>query len=172
MRNFEERMDEIRKRSHARILRRRKQLTDLCVPLIAVLCVGGALLIPRQTTYQNDTTVPTDTTAVQYSGSVTVVNGNVTVSYSSRNTVESVRHLVSSLPPVEIPAMDVVQRYNHQFAAQTAGLTTNYTIILETEEGAAHYKLLGKILSNQDTNEMFTLTETQRAELLKLLGLN
>lgn len=172
MRNMEERMNEIRRRSSARILRRRRQLTALCMPLVTAVCFCGGLLIPQPKTYPNDTTVPTGTTVAYYSGSVTVIHGNVTVSYSNCDTVEYVRNLVSSLQPIVITQMDTVKKYTNHIAVQTTGLTTNYTIVLETEEGTAHYRLLDKILYNMDTDEIFTLTDTQQRELLKLLELN
>lgn len=172
MRNFEERMDEIQKRSHARIVRRRKQMTALCVPLVAALCVGGALLIPKQTPYHNDMTIPAGTTIMQYCGSVTVVNGNLTVSYSNRDTVEAVRHLVSSLPPMEDSAIETAQKYNHIMTTQATHRATNYTIILETEDGTTRYKLLGSILTNQDTDELYALSDTQRVALLEILSVN
>lgn len=171
MRNMEERIFEIHKRSRARIHRRRRLLTGIFVPLAAV-CVYGVLLIPQGTTYPKDTTVPTGTTVEQYSGSVTVISGNLSVSYSNRDILESFQDLVSSLTPVEITPMDTVQKYTNHITVQTTGFTTNYKIILENEEGTAHYTLLDKILSNQDTDELFTLTDTQRADLLKLLRLN
>ncbi len=171
MRNFEERMTEIKNRSHARIIRRKKQMTALCVPLMATLCVGGALLIPQHTNHYKDTAIPTATTLLQYSGIVTVVNGNKTVTYSSRDIVDAVRHLVSALPPVEQTAMDTVQKNYHDFTAQTTALTINYTIILETEDGISHYKLQGNVLSNRDTGERYVLSDMQRDELLGLLEL-
>lgn len=171
MRNFEERMTEIKNRSHARIIRRKKQMTALCVPLMAALCVGGALLIPQHINLYKDTVIPTATTVVQYSGIVTVVNGNKTVTYSSRDIVDAVRHLVSALPPVEQTAMDTVQNNSHEFTKQTTALTINYTIILETEDGTSHYKLQGNVLSNRDTGEWYVLSDMQRDELLGLLEL-
>lgn len=171
MRNFEERMNEIKNRSHARIIRRKKQMTALCVPLMAALCVGGALLIPRHTDLYKDTVIPTATTVLQYSGIVAVVNGNKTVTYSNRDIVDAVRLLVSALPPVEQTAMDTVQNNSHEFTKQTTALTINYTIILETEAGTAHYKLQGNVLSNRDTGDRYILSDMQRDELLGLLGL-
>lgn len=171
MRNFEERMAEIQKRSHARIARRRHQITALCVPLVAALCVSGALLIPQQTAYDPVDTVPTETAVMQDSGSVTVMNGSVSVTCSSRETVDALQRLVSSLSPVQDTPVTMDEKNNHEFTFQATSLTEKYTIILETEEGTAQYRLIGKILKNMDTDEQYALTDTQRAELLKLLEL-
>ena len=172
MRNFEERMAEIQKRSLARITRRRHQLTALCVPLVAALCIGGVMLVPRQSTYHNNDTVPTVTTALESSGSITVVSGSKTVTFTNADTVGALHHLVSSLPPVEDNALDVAQKYIHEFTTQTTALTTNYTIILETEDGSVQYKLLGKVLTNINTDEKYALTDQQKANLLKILELD
>ena len=94
-----------------------------------------------------------------------------TVTYSNRDIVDAVRLLVSALPPVEQTAMDTVQNNSHEFTKQTTALTINYTIILETEAGTAHYKLQGNVLSNRDTDERYVLSDMQRDELLGLLGL-
>lgn len=169
MRNFEERMAEIQKRSSARITRRRHQLTALCVPLVAALCVSGALMIPQQTAYDPVDTVPTEMTQLQYSGSITVFDGNGTFTCSDRDTVDAVRHLVSSLPPAEQESNAVIQRYDHSFTAQTTSLARSYAIVLETENETVHYKLVGKLLAKTDTDELFELTDAQRVTLLELL---
>ena len=91
----------------------------------AAVCVYGVLLIPQGTTYPKDTTVPTGTTVEQYSGSVTVISGNLSVSYSNRDILESFQDLVSSLTPVEITLMDAVQEYTAHITVQTTGFTTN-----------------------------------------------
>lgn len=169
MRNFEERMVEIQKRSHARIAHRRKQITALCVPLVAALCVGGAMLLPQQGAYTNENTVPAVTTITAYSGSVTVVNGKVSVTYSNQDTVEGMRNLVSSLLPVQDTAIAMDEKNGHEFTTQATSINVKYTILLETEEGSVQYKLLGRILTNMETGERYALTDAQRAELLKVL---
>ena len=171
MRNFEERMHEIQKRSHGRILRRRKQLTALCVPLVAALCVGGALLIPQQRTYHNDTTIPTAIATQIDCGSVTVISGNKSDTFKNPDTVDALRHLVSSLPPVQNDAVETAQRYNHDVNVQFTSLTENIIIVLEAENETLQYKLVGKFLVNLETDEMYELTDAQHAELLKLLSI-
>ena len=151
MRNFEERMAEIQKRSQARITRRRHQITALCVPLVAALCVTSAVQMDH--------------------GSVIVIKGNQSDTYTSPDTVDALRHLVSSLPPVQNDAEISAQRYNQDINTQVTSLTESFTFILEAEDDTLRYKLVDKILVNLETDEMYALTDAQRAELLKLLSI-
>lgn len=171
MRNFEERMAEIQKRSQARITRRRNKITALCVPLVAALCVTGAMLIPRQATMQSAESVPTATAVQLDHGSVIVIKGNQSDTYTSPDTVDALRHLVSSLPPVQNDAEISAQRYNQDINTQVTSLTESFTIILEAENETMRYKLVDKLLVNLETDEMYALTDAQRAELLKLLSI-
>ena len=93
------------------------------------------------------------------------------VTSSSRDTVEAFHLLVSSLMPVQDSALVVGQNDSNKNITQATTLVEKYTIILETEEGAERYQLVGKTLRNMDTDGLFALTDAQRAELLKLLDL-
>lgn len=171
MRNFEERMTEIKKRSHARIIRRRKQLTALCMPMVAALCVGGALLIQQQAIYKNsDSTQPSGSTIQQYSGSITVVDGDNCITYTNRDKVESVRRLVSNLPPAGDLILNVTQAYSHHI--KTTAAVESYAFILEAEDGTTEsYTLQGNTLANRSTVAVYSLTDSQRTALLALLEL-
>lgn len=164
MRNFEERMNEIQKRSNARILRRRKQLTALCVPIVLVLCISTVLLLPQNITYHSaETTAP-------YTGSVTVWEGTKSITHTDRETVENLHHMIRALPPAE---SDVSQSSNHDYRIQMTSGNQIYTIVLELEDGTVHsYKLQDTLLMDKTTNEYYKLTDFQHIQLLELLKLS
>ena len=166
MRNFEERMAEIKKRSHARIARRRKQLTMLCLPLVAMLCIGGTLLTRPN---ENGYTTSLQSTAQQGS-SLTVQTGEKSKTYTNANRVEKTILLLESLCVVEETYIATTQTYSSHTDAAVEVISC--TFVLKAEDGATEsYKLYDRVVTDQETLEVYVLTEAQYQELLKLLGL-
>lgn len=171
MRNFEERMQEIQKRSRARIIRRRKQLTALFVPLMAALCIGGTL-IRQHISDPYDHIATTSTSLPQYFGCVTVIDQNKRVLYNDRDTVDAVCHLLSNLLPANEIATGEDQQQHRDVTIQATSLGKSYTIILETEGEVMHYRLTAMMLINQDTDERYVLSDVQHASLLAILDIH
>lgn len=171
MRNFDQRMAEIKTRSHARITRRRKQLTSFCTAFAVALCCSGTLLLHKQPDEDvvDDPTSTTQTVAV-YTGSVTVSENNNMLVHTDEETVESVLSLLKELPLSQITMTDVNGICSER--VQTTSLPPICSIEVQIPEGeVVRYKLQGKTLLNEDTSEIFSLTDQQRLELLRLLGL-
>ena len=171
MRNFDQRMTEIKSRSHARIIRRRKQLTSFCAVFAVALCCSGTLLLHQQPNevIVEDPTSTTQTVAV-YTGSVTVSENNNILVHTDEETVESVLSLLKELPLEHITMTDINGICSER--VQTTSLPPICSIEIQIPDGeVARYKLQGKTLLNEETSEIFSLTDQQRLELLRLLGL-
>ena len=171
MRNFDQRMAEIKTRSHARITRRRKQLTSLCALFAVALCCSGTLLLrgqPEENLVENP--VSTNQTVALYTGSVTVSENNNLLVHTDKETVESFLSLVKELPLAQITMTDVNVIYSER--VQATSLPPICSIEIQIPDGeVVRYKLQGKTLLNEDTSEIFSLTDQQRLELMRLLGL-
>lgn len=172
MRNFEERMSEIMSRSHARILRRRKQTASACVSLVVVLCLGGTHLWQQQSVYQQENIPVATTTLPLFAGSLTVADGKISYVYSDKETVTSVELLFDSLEQMQSSLTDAAQ-VNSEHSIKTTSGSQLYTIVLETETGETErYTLLDKVLTKHATQEQFLLSDTQWYQLLELLSLS
>lgn len=173
MRNFEERMDAIKSRSRARIVRRRKQLVSLCVPLAVALCISGTFLLYEQPPSQDFhfTTNPTQTVETAFSGAVTVHNGDQTVTFREEATVEGFLELLSAVSQEQDDLKAATQIYAEDRIKVTS-LSYQYSIELETPDGeVVRYKLMNAVLTNCDTQETLILTNQRLHQLLRLLEL-
>lgn len=174
MRNFEERMEEIQKRSHVRIARRKKQLTSVFAMLAVVLCCGGWMLLqPEQPSVVMVEDDPVSTTETQRSfhGSVTVYNGNESLRYTEEEIFEGFQKLVEDLPPAQTSLTDADASFTSR--VEVTSLTMIYTIEVESDDGeVVRYQLRGKILHHEASGAIYALTDLQRLELLELLGIH
>jgi hypothetical protein len=105
-----------------------------------------------------------------FTGSVTVSYQSATWVYTEEETVEQVLNLINGLPLAQSVVTDANKSYDHSL--QTTSTPTAYTIVLETADGeVVSYRLFGKTLTDLDTEEVFTLTDKEYRELLRLLEL-
>ncbi len=171
MRNFEERMDEIHKRSHARILRRRRQLIMLCMPLVAAVGAVGALKIQRPRVYQQtDITQPTITIIQEYSNSLPTLAVEYIPKYTDREKVEAIKTLIAGLVLIDEFTVDTTRADSIHTQAMSAHEI--YKFILESDDGTTEYTLIGNTLAGRSADKVYKLTDYQRVTLLKLLELS
>lgn len=170
MRNFEERMEEIQKRSKARILRRRRQLTALCVPLVTGLFVGAALMIQPEIYQPVDITQPTITIVEQYSNHLSTLPIEYSIpKYTDNETVTSIKKLIAELAIVEEFTIDETSA--DSVRTQTMSANEVYLFVLESEDGTTEYTLIGNTLADRNADVVYKLTDHQRVTLLELLEL-
>ena len=171
MRNFDQRMGEIKTRSHARIIRRRKQLTSMCAVFAVALCCGATFLL-RQQPEQIVAGDPVSTTEALhvFTGSVTISHQNNRFVHTDAEVVEDFISLLGELPLAQSVAMETSKTYDHSL--ETTAVPISYTIELQTPDGeVASYRLFGKTLTNLDTEEVFSLSDKAQLELLRILGI-
>ena len=170
MRNFEERMDEIQKRSHARIIRRRRQLSMLCMPLVAAVCVCGALMIRQPGVYsQTDSTQPNIPIMQAYSDSIPALNEEFIPTYTDKEKVAIIQDLIAELVLVEEFTIDMTRADTIHTQAMSANET--FTFILESEDSTTEYILIGNTLADRNAEAVYKLTDLQHVALLELLEL-
>lgn len=170
MRNFEERMHEIHRRSHARILRRRRQLTMLCMPLVAAAGVVGALKIHRPGVYQQtDITQPTIAIIQEYSNSLPNLTVEYIPKYTDREKVESIQTLIAGLVLIDEFTVDTTR--TDSIHTQATSAHEIHKFILESEDGTTEYTLIGNTLADCSADVVYKLTDYQRVTLLNLLEL-
>ncbi len=171
MRNFEERMNEIQKRSRARILRRRRQLTALSTSLVAAVCVCGAALLRQPGIYaQTYSSQPTGTIILEYSNNLPTLDAEHNAKYTDKETVESIKSLIDDLVLVEDFTTSTT-RADTVFTQATSA-HESYTFILESEDGATEYTLIENTLVDRSAEAVYKMTDHQRVALLKLLKLS
>lgn len=170
MRNFEERMNEIQKRSRARILCRRKQLTALSVSLVVAVCVCGVLLLRQPGIYtQTYSSQTTATIILEYSDNLPTLDAERSAKYTDKETVESIKSLIDDLVLIE----DFTISTTRAFTAHTHVMSAHesYRFLLESEDGTTEYMLIGNTLVDSSAEAVYKLTDHQRVALLKLLEL-
>lgn len=170
MRNFEERMEEIQKRSKARILRRRRQLTALCVPLVTGLFVGAALMIQPEIYQPVDITQQSVTLYQEYSDHLSTLPIEYSIpKYTDNETVTSIKKLIAELAIVEEFTVDAT--CTDTIRTQATSVNEVYMFVLESEDGTTEYTLIGNTLADRNADVVYKLTDHQRVTLLKLLEL-
>lgn len=193
MRNFEERMEEIRRRSEKIIKERKKRrlyIVAACVP--AVLCV--ALVLPQ--VLPKDTMEPSiDSGAVNEdyqnpnrNRSYVEVSGNgMTITLSQPELVNQIVHVINSAAK---PEMNVSEQPEFQDEVEDAykdflmedsedvaisseySSVSVYTVTVHTASGETrYYELMGNQLKSGDSQEIRILTDQELQELRNLLGI-
>lgn len=179
MRNFDERMDEIRARSRARIARRRKMITAVCTPLVLCL-VLSVVWFSVGNQIANPATLEAAPTTLQHHHTVAVVyvtdesTGEILCPAGSS---EAFLAYVSKLAPDS----NRTQQYDasqHGFTSTTgapaAALThTNYSISVTDDQGnTVDFQLRGTILCNSNTSEVYMLNSAEYKKIKEILCLD
>lgn len=169
MRNFEERMDEIRHRSHSRIRARKQRMTRLvtaCVPLVLCLCIGAVLLSGGRTVPGSETVAAS--LAAQYPRVTVTVNGVA----QSCGGEEVLTQVEEHLKDVFRSGKNLIATHTYSNTAPAVD-TASYTIALYIDEDTrTYYTLRGYTLVDHAAQEEYGLTKSQRTSLLRILGLN
>lgn len=196
MRNFEQRMAEIHRRSE-KILkaraRRRKNILIACVPLVLCATVFSVLVLPGITPVgEPNATDPVTNglTAGTISESLTcaVVKIEVTGPDTSRTytAAEDIRRITDGISAcreeepqysdIDTP-LGAVSQYDGQVGGtnqvQAEAAPEGYTVAFITGEGTGvAYRFAGNMLTDLSTGQIYPLTQKQAEELRDLLGIS
>lgn len=193
MRNFEERMEEIRRRSEKIIKQRKKRrlfIAAVCVP--AVLCV--ALVLPQ--VLSKDTmepsidsgTVNEDYQNFSQNGSYVEVSGNgMTITLSQPELVNQIVHVINSAAKLEMNVSEqpefqdeVKDTYKDFLTDDSEDVAISseyssasvYTVTVHIASGEIrYYELMGNQLKFGDSQEVRILTAQELSDLRNLLGI-
>lgn len=193
MRNFEERMEEIRRRSEKIIKERKKRrlfIVAVCVP--AVLCV--ALVLPQ--VLSKDTMEPSiDSGAVNEdyqnpnrNRSYVEVSGNgMTITLSQPELVNQIVHVINSAAKLEMNVseqsefQDEVKDTYKDFLmddSEDVAISSEYssasvyTVTVHIADGETrYYELMGIQLKSGASQEVRILTAQELSDLRNLLGI-
>lgn len=193
MRNFEERMEEIRRRSEKIIKERKKRrlfIAAVCIP--AVLCV--ALVLPQ--VLSKDTMEPSiDSGAVNEdyqnpnrNRSYVEVSGNgMTITLSQPELVNQIVHVINSAAKPEMNVSEQPEFQDEVKDTYKDFLTDDredvaisseyssasvYTVTVHTASGETrYYELMGNQLKSGDSQEVRILTAQELSDLRNLLGI-
>ena len=174
MRSFDERMDEIRSRSKARIAHRRKMITAVCTPLVLCLVISGIWLIPYGNAEPVSQTVPGTT---GFTGSVTVAYNEGDIILTSADVVTNIELFIAGLKPVDPTrehSIKIGTTASEIPSMEAPVLTMDACIFFEivnAEGNTFSYRLTQRTLSCDETGVMYELNYTQYHKLLELLGI-
>ena len=179
MRSFDERMDEIRSRSKARIAHSRKMITAVCTPLVLCLALSAIWFsagnqIAHQTVLETTQTTPMyyNTVAVLYVTDIST--GEILCPADSS---EAFLSYVSKLDPVS-GRMQQSDALPYGFASTTGALAAtttqrNYSITVTDPHGnTVDFHLRGTTLYNNDTAEIYALNSVEYKKLKEILSLD
>ena len=197
MRNFEERKAEVFRRSEKRIKERKQRRNHIlmaCIPLVLCITILGAFLRPNIT--PDGAADPGDTRpVVDGMGSdgfaslscpiakITVSGNNFSISHtevadllliSDQLYSYGTRAPSSNGTTDNVVDEDDVPQDNGEDVSGSIMDSANaaYTITMVTHEGEkTEYQLSGNTLKNLNTNQTYTLSQTQVNELRELLGI-
>ena len=198
MRNFEERKAEVFRRSEKRIKERKQRRNHIlmaCIPLVLCITILGAFLRPNIT--PDGATDPGDTRPVvdgmgnpiQFPSltcpiaEITVSSNGFLQSYTKAEDLLLIsdklysyctRAPSSNGNTDSVVDEDDVPRDNGEDVSGSIMDSANaaYTITMVTHEGEkTEYQLSGNTLKNLNTNQTYTLSQTQVNELRELLGI-
>lgn len=196
MRNFEERMEEIQRRSEKIIKQRKKRrllIAATCVPMLLCITVLSVFVLPEMmpvNTMEPGIYNEADTENYQYTNhgvSFVQVSGSKT-SHTVTDS-ETVSRILQFLSPAVEPETNVPEQQEatkdmlevsqemamdnmKDFSDSSNTSVLVYTITLHTDNGITErYRLVGNRLESDDNSEIRILTQKERYELMSLLGL-
>lgn len=185
MRNFEQRIAEIHRRSEEILQkrRRRRRLLLSCAPL--VLCLGLLAvftLLPKPEIPAPESSGESSTHSTSCSVARIEISGaGVSVVHTAPPDVQLISNQLSSYTPEDSNSAVVEDSYTSQDDAESgdstvtdssSSLAGEYAITLILHDGSTKtYTLTGSILTDQSTHQVCTLTQKQLKVLRDLLGL-
>lgn len=192
MRNFEERMAEISRRSEkilAKRKNRRRMILVVCIPL--VLCVGILALTRPTGTESKQASMATNVPKPEaYDGSTNTVTGiqisggDISLSYTDAQQIQLFRAQLDNYTSpacgyagedlenskAENAPEDDGEKYYTQNSIADESIVS-YTITFVMDDGSmTQFRLIGSILENLTTGEVFVLTDEQASQLNQLLA--
>lgn len=188
MRNFEDRMAEIRRRSGERIRarQRRNRIIGLCIPLALCLSAGAAVIAVGRDTQQIDMPEITQTvsdTQFQFTDSqLPVTETKLTVSvngvdqvYGDQKMLSRVTRVLEVMTNKASPDESHIGRVDATGAAGNpykAGNEPVYRIVITEADGSVRcYRLTGNELLDENNRQVYYLTQKQVSDLLRALNL-
>lgn len=187
MRNFEDRMAEISRRSDQRIRERknlRRRVLAACVPLVMCVFLGGAYLMGRGIEIGNgdiaveDQAVAPENTAQDFLSSVTVEESFTYTVQQDRQAVEKVQRILEQIISSEITASHNQSDSQADRAGclpdpyQEYSIRKEYSITCVDPQGnETSYLLSGMSLTDCRSGKIYGLTGKQRTDLLNALGI-
>ena len=187
MRNFDERIAEINRRSEEILKRRRQQrklVLSVCIPLVLLIAVASVTL-PGQ--YENKAGAPAadgDTSLYSSVQSVRVTGSQVDVTNTDPQEIREICGVLYGIPEAEPESNQSVSEDNYgatltptgapeEALGLTAGTIEAYTISLVNEQGAdVSFSLSGATLVNDATKRKVVLSKYQLDRLKDLLGIS
>ncbi len=179
MRNFDERMEEIRARSKARIAHRRKMIAAVGMPLVLCL-VLSVVWFSAGNQIANPVTLETTPTTLQHLNTVTavyVIDESTGEILCPAGSSEAFLAYVSKLTPDS----NRTQQYDatlYGFVSTTgapaAALThASYSISVTDAQGnTVDFQLRGTILCNSNTAEVYMLNSAEYKKIKEILCLD
>lgn len=198
MRNFEERKAEVFRRSENRIKERkrnRNRILALCIPLCLIVTVWSVMILPAMLPASKnndgaenymDIAGGVDGSEARYVCVEVMSTGTATqstVRKEDADEVAQIYYIVQSSfvnsgggnkeSANEKPEDDALTEENKDYSQSgTTNLSSGFRIIFTAENGMQSiYSLSGDKLFNETTKQETILTEDQRSNLLKVLGL-
>lgn len=175
MRNFDERMEEIRNRSKARIAKRRKIVGSVVLPLVFCLAASSFLLTPQNQVTPTVATNPVST-GVQMYAYILVETDDGELTLSDPVAVDSFQQLLLKLS--EDSGYNVEsQSSNREYVATGAHVPNggaSLVSITVNEQGSSHrytYEAARGILIDKKTDAVFYLNSAEQLHLHELLNL-
>ena len=174
MRNFDERMDEIRSRSKARIARRKKMISTVCVPLVLCVAVSFAWFAPWNRTADP---VVTETTELQYQNTVNVVYITDSTTGEILRKVEDSREFLSfaaGLPPVDMSLQATANELPAYILPKDTNISYDrYSIeVIDPQGNAQMFTYCASTLIDTESGEVYYLNTVDRIKLNEILKLN
>lgn len=181
MNNLDEHMAEISRRSEVifrQRKRRRSRILAVCVPLVLLLGISTAFLLPNWVP-DGLKTEPDgwyDPQQTVFAGSVTVSGAGISHRYTSAEDVNRITDLIAgicagaSLKDAEsTKPSDQIQDYY----SSEPSIPMGYTILVTNADGTTtRYSLLPLLLINQKTNASFSLNDQTYHALKDALGIS
>lgn len=187
MRNFEDRMAEITRRSDTRIQKRkemRRRVLAACVPLVMCVFLGGAYLMGRGTEVRNgdisveDKATVLESAAQSFLGSVAVEGSSTYTVQQDRQAVEKVQRILEQIISSEITASYNQTDSQTDRASYLPGPNKEYSLhkeysitCIDPQGNESTYLLSGMSLKDCQSGNIYGLTGKQRTDLLNALGI-
>lgn len=189
MRNLEQRLAEINRRSEE-ILKarrqRRKYIATACIPVVLCIALFSAFILPTMRD-RNAEAVPendgnsaitgSNSGATNYVWSVKVVGTGISRNYRTAEEISGIVRTINSLTAVPEMGEDVLGGIgtdaNMTFPAGTPEEKEEYEIVFSLSNGTTKtYYLSEAVLTDRKAGKEYLLTEAQYAQLKAVLGVS
>lgn len=178
MRNFEDRMAEINRRSGERIRKRQQQnrMVASVVPLVLCLTVGLTVIVRHNNVVPENIPTETHTIAVteQKVGEVTLTssNGGNVHTYTDPDTVQRALQILSIITTQESEQIrDGIAPHKSGGVPYAADSGQVYRIVISDGDGnTIRYRISGSELMNETDGAVYTVSQKQIDDLFKVLN--